>query len=95
MDIFFLGKINPRTEEAQILRSQSMDEANPVFVLRNHLLQWAIELAENGDFSGLPHLSALPMSCTFTTSFHLVLFLYKLSFLPTFGCRRNGAAASQ
>lgn len=46
----------PLTSDLPTLRVQRMNESNPAFVLRNHLLQSAIEQAEKGDFGGVEHL---------------------------------------
>jgi len=38
------------------LRKTEMDKVNPKYVLRNHLVQRAIELAESGDYSEIHRL---------------------------------------
>ena len=45
-----------QAEISHVERKQSMDKANPWFVLRNYLSQQAIEAAENNDFSILNDL---------------------------------------
>jgi uncharacterized protein YdiU (UPF0061 family) len=41
------------------LRKQRMDKVNPCYILRNYLVQEAIDLAEQGDYSGINELMQL------------------------------------
>lgn len=45
-----------------IARHQKMKKINPKYVLKNHMLQDAIDLAENGDFSGVNNLLMIAQS---------------------------------
>lgn len=50
---------NLRKDEDIQLLDQAMIEANPVYILRNHMAQKAIDLAERGDFSEVDRLFKL------------------------------------